>query len=325
MAENKNKVLMQELVKHFKENKEELRLRWVDEMNKKEFLSGLTPQELTIESAVIYDTCVECMETGKFDSAERYAHAMADRGVLRGMATEQIIGGMLTLRDVYARSLFNTYGCNKTKLLDKALFLYEPLANKILLIVAMAFVERKTRDSEEAKAYIESVIEATPDGIVIISPEGKILGVNKTVEELTGYGRKELIGKGFAEIVTEKDKKNGEAVFKECLKKDFVENFEITFAGKNNIKIPSLINIRLIRDVDGKPVAVIPVIRDMRQIRNLIYELKQAKVELEVKVSERTLELRDKIKDLEKFNRFAVDRELRIMELKKKIKDSKIK
>ena len=105
----------------------------------------------------------------------------------------------------------------------------------------------------------------------------------------------------------------------------FVENFEITFAGKNNIKIPSLINIRLIRDVDGKPVAVIPVIRDMRQIRNLIYELKQAKVELEVKVSERTLELRDKIKDLEKFNRFAVDRELRIMELKKKIKDSKIK
>ncbi|MCK4851996.1 MAG: HAMP domain-containing protein, partial [Candidatus Omnitrophica bacterium] len=46
---------------------------------------------------------------------------------------------------------------------------------------------------------------------------------------------------------------------------------------------------------------------------------------LELKVRERTLELREKLEELEKFNKLSVDRELKMMELKKEIERLKNK
>ncbi len=86
-----------------------------------------------------------------------------------------------------------------------------------------------------------------------------------------------------------------------------------------------MINTRLIKDTKGNPVCIIPVIRDMRQTKKLISELKKTKTGLEQKVLERTGELQEKVKDLEKFNKFSVKRELKMIELKKEIKELKIK
>jgi rsbT co-antagonist protein RsbR len=140
--------LRAELVAHFRENREQLRLKWVQEMTAKALLAGLTKEETESESAIIYDTCVGCMETGKYDAAEAYAHRMAERGVLRGMTTEQILGGMLTLRDVYGRNLFQLYQNDMPRLLS-ALGIYEPVANKILAIVAMSFIGEREKEREE--------------------------------------------------------------------------------------------------------------------------------------------------------------------------------
>ena len=49
------------------------------------------------------------------------------------MTAEQINGGLLTLRDVYGRSLFERYGHEPSRLFA-ALGVYEPVANKILEI-----------------------------------------------------------------------------------------------------------------------------------------------------------------------------------------------
>ena len=50
-------------------------------------------------------------------------------------------------------------------------------------------------------------------------------------------------------------------------------------------------------------------------------EIEKSKANLEEKVAERTKELSEKNEELEKFNRMAVDRELKMVELKKKIKE----
>lgn len=132
--------LLAELVSHFRNERDPLRQQWVKQMTAKGLLEGLTPQEIASESAKIYDTCIGCLETGEYDGARAYAKAMAERGVLRGMTTEQIIGGLLTLRDVYGRSLFERYQRDKPRL-SAALDIYEPVANNILSIVALAFIE----------------------------------------------------------------------------------------------------------------------------------------------------------------------------------------
>src|SRR3974390_2074923 len=39
-----------------------------------------------------------------------------------------------------------------------------------------------------------SLIDAAPDGMVVVDDRGEILLVNRQVEELFGYGREELVG-----------------------------------------------------------------------------------------------------------------------------------
>jgi rsbT co-antagonist protein RsbR len=125
-------------------------------MTEKDLLKGLSPGEVESESATIYDTCVECLDTGQYTGAERYARKMAERGVLRGMTTEQIIGGLLVLRDVYGRSLFEKYQDNMPRLLS-ALDTYEPVANKILSIVIMTLLEEREKTIQQSQEVIREL------------------------------------------------------------------------------------------------------------------------------------------------------------------------
>ncbi len=162
--------LQQELVTHFREMREPLRQQWVRQMTTKGLLAGLTPAETETESSTIYDTCVRCLETGNYDGAQDYAQRMAQRGVLRGMTTEQIVGGLLTLRDVYGRSLFERYQQDMPRLAC-ALDLYEPVANKILSIVAMAFIEERekvVRQQEEAIRELSTPVLQVRQGLLIL-------------------------------------------------------------------------------------------------------------------------------------------------------------
>jgi len=165
-----------ELVRHFRDAREKLRRQWITEMTAKGLLAGLTEQEVQTESSTIYDTFVSCLETGQFDAAQAYAGRMAQRAVLRGMTPEQILGGMLTLRDVYGRSLFEQYRADVPGL-TSALGVYEAVANKILAIVAMAFVderEKTLRQQQEAIRELSTPVLQLREGLIILPIIGLI-------------------------------------------------------------------------------------------------------------------------------------------------------
>lgn len=171
-----SKNITQELVAKFKSERNALRKQWVALMTEKNLLVGLTQDEIDSESATIYDTCVGCLETGSYEAAEKYATRMAERGVLRGMTTEQIIGGLLVLRDVYGRALFAWYQQNIDKLY-KTLDVYEPVANKILAIVALAFIEERekvVRQQQEAIRELSTPVLQVRDKLLILPIIGMI-------------------------------------------------------------------------------------------------------------------------------------------------------
>jgi rsbT co-antagonist protein RsbR len=148
--------LQAELVAHFREQREPLRRVWVQQMKSKGLVAGLSEEEIETESMTIYDTCVGCLETGRYDGAQVYANNLAERAVLRGMTTEQIIGGLLTLRDVYGRSLAERYQKDLSRL-SETLDVYEPVANKILSVVALAFIEEREKIVREQQAAIREL------------------------------------------------------------------------------------------------------------------------------------------------------------------------
>jgi rsbT co-antagonist protein RsbR len=165
-----------ELVAHFRNMREPLRRQWVEAMTSKGLTEGQTEQETETESKTIYDTCVDCLDTGEYTSAEIYASAMAERGVLRGMSPEQIIGGILTLRDVYGRSLFERYQ-NAMERLSAAMDIYEPVANTILSMLALAFIQEREKvvnRQQEAILGLSTPVLQLRRGILILPIVGLI-------------------------------------------------------------------------------------------------------------------------------------------------------
>jgi rsbT co-antagonist protein RsbR len=101
---------------------------------------------------------------------------MAERGVLRGMSPEQIIGGILTLRDVYGRSLFERYQ-NAMERLSAAMDIYEPVANTILSMLALAFIQERERvvnRQQEAILGLSTPVLQLRRGILILPIVGLI-------------------------------------------------------------------------------------------------------------------------------------------------------
>src|SRR5258706_4981435 len=59
-------------------------------------------------------------------------------------------------------------------------------------------------ERKQAQERFRLVVEASPNGIVLVNANGHIVLANACVEKLFGYGREELIGQGIELLVPER-------------------------------------------------------------------------------------------------------------------------
>ena len=127
------------LARLLRDERETVRHAWMTEMTKRALFKGLSPDEAGFECAAVYDALLDCLETGRYHSAQAYAQDRAERDVFRGIGAKQVIGRLLVLRDVCGWFLHTRYQ-RRPRELRGALDLYEPVVNRILTIVVMAFL-----------------------------------------------------------------------------------------------------------------------------------------------------------------------------------------
>ena len=137
-------LLLPELVAHLRENRSQLRQEWASRIADTRLLSAMTNEEIFSEATSVYDNYVEVLETGSVEALQHYARDLSERIIPRGVETEEVVGIVLLLRDVLARSLFEKYR-EDFPLLNRILDAYEPAANRIANTVAVSFVEERER------------------------------------------------------------------------------------------------------------------------------------------------------------------------------------
>ncbi|MBW8057573.1 MAG: GAF domain-containing protein [candidate division NC10 bacterium] len=151
--------LRKEMLAHFRRREGPLRRRWMKEMETGGYLRGGTSEELEADSVAIYDAYLTCLETGHYHRAQALAKAMAARGILRRLTPKHIFGALLTLQGVCEQSLTQKYGGRPDRLV-LALELFKPVANRILVIVALAFLQEREgvvrRGVEQFRALVEA-------------------------------------------------------------------------------------------------------------------------------------------------------------------------
>ncbi len=135
---------LSELVANLRENRTQLREEWARRITAAQLLTALTSEEIFAEATSIYDNYVEVLESGSVDALQAYARDLSERVIPRGVETHEVVGIVLLLRDVLARSLFATYQ-GDFALLNRVLDAYEPAANRIANTVAVGFVQERER------------------------------------------------------------------------------------------------------------------------------------------------------------------------------------
>ncbi|HZE51627.1 MAG TPA: STAS domain-containing protein [Jatrophihabitantaceae bacterium] len=170
--------LLPQLVQHLRQNRTGLRQEWARRITDAQLLTAMTPEEVFSEATSVYDNYVEVLETGSVEALQAYARDLSERIIPRGVETDEVLGIVLLLRDVLARSLFEKYQ-GDFELFNRVLDAYEPAANRIAATVGVSFVqerERVIRQQQEAIRELSTPVLQVRERLLILPIIGVLDG-----------------------------------------------------------------------------------------------------------------------------------------------------
>ncbi len=162
------------------------------------------------------------------------------------------------------------------------------------------FVEKQARINEKR---LESFLEATPDSLIIVDNEMRIIRINHETEFLFGYDRSELMNQPF-EILFPKNVTESRAwdfLKADASKAKSLEAFETYAQGKTRRQFPVEISLGSLYTSEG--------IRMMFSVRDITRR----------KADE--VHLREQMDELELFNKLTIGREEKMIELKSEVNE----
>jgi len=168
--------------------------------------------------------------------------------------------------------------------------------------LSMEIVERKMMEEEfqKSESKLKAIFNNSGGAIFIADTKsGKLIDCNLYAEKITGYSREEIIGMHQSKLHPAEENEKYSSKFKQHIRLEHVSDYEGSIKCKDGRLIPVLISAEVM-ETSGEIVIV-----------GLFIDISQQK-----KMEE---ELKERLRDLERFKEVAVDREIRMIDLKKEI------
>lgn len=164
-------------------------------------------------------------------------------------------------------------------------------------------IEQLLNDISMLEVYVDDfrkLFSFIPFPICFANPQGIILEVNPSFTEITEYTETEIIGMKIFDFFSDEKKES----IKTTLQEKTIKNLEVFLRTKNNDQIPILAFIR--KNIDESQSSIGGIFfsfYDLREIKRKEHKLEQ------------------KIKEINKINQLMQGREIKMVELKNKIKE----
>src|SRR5213078_2022732 len=175
-------------------------------------------------------------------------------------------------------------------------------------VVGTIGILRDMRELDKARAYAESLIQYAPDPVFVSDLEGKILQANDAVSQLLGFRQDELLEQSLSRFISPEETREFTAALREVVARGVTRNARLNPRSASGEIIPTTLNASALRDLDGKVIGAIGILRDMRAYERVVRDLRASQGELQ-----------EKILDLEKFEEVVVGRELKMIALEKEV------
>ncbi len=139
--------------------------------------------------------------------------------------------------------------------------------------------ERKQSEEEvrKTKDFLESVIEGSKDGIITVDEKGNILSCNTAMEKISGFNKKELVGRHASSLVVEDKEIRGYLREKaaELYEKGFA-TYEATYSAKDGKSVVVDCTSSMIKNEKGDYIAGVSILRDVTERKEMEHKLLQS-------------------------------------------------
>jgi PAS domain S-box-containing protein len=149
-----------------------------------------------------------------------------------------------------------------------------PFVNEAGVIYQYVAIRSDVTAKKLLSQYSLSLIEASRDPLVTISPEGKIMEMNEAMVKVTDTTRDKIKGTDFKNYFT--DPKKASEIYHEVFKKGFVADYPLTI--KDHKLTDVLFNGSVYKDDRGHVLGAVIVARDITEQKKNEKELIEAKV-----------------------------------------------
>jgi len=165
----------------------------------------------------------------------------------------------------------------------------------------LADYERAYKELEKSEALYHDLVETSQDLIWQCDAEGRYIYLNPAWEQVFGYKIEEMRGRKFSDFQTPEYAEHDVKEFRRLLEGNSVRGLETVHLGKAGNEIHLVFNAKFLQDENGKAAGT----------RGTAYDITKRKQAED--------ELKNQMKELDKFNKLMVGRENKMVDLKQEI------
>src|SRR5664280_2207055 len=130
-------------------------------------------------------------------------------------------------------------------------------------IIGASAISRNMTELRHAGLYARSLIEAAPDPMMTISPEGKINDVNEAAVRVTGIPRDQVIATDFTQYFTDPD--NARLAYEQTFAQGSLTDYSLTVRHRDGTLTDLACNASLYRGFNGEVLGVFAAGRDVTE------------------------------------------------------------
>lgn len=135
--------------------------------------------------------------------------------------------------------------------------------------------KRSERELFDERMKLQNIFAASPDAIVLIDMNSNIEECNEGAVKMLGFASKEeVMDKNAIAFLATKDRQRATHSLENTLKDGLTRDVEYTAVSKDGHELPIELSASVVRDVSGRPVGFVAIIRDITERKKAEEEIR---------------------------------------------------